>query len=157
MLIVVTTISFFVHLYSISYMGHDPHLQRFLSYLSLFTFFMLILVTADNFLQMFVGWEGVGLASYLLISFWFTRLAANKSAIKAMVVNRLGDIGVVLAMLVIYDSFKTLDYGTIFALVPYFYNLDYYFLGSSFNLLDLISLLLFIGVAGKSAQIGLHV
>lgn len=157
MLIVVTTISFFVHLYSISYMGHDPHLQRFLSYLSLFTFFMLILVTADNFLQMFVGWEGVGLASYLLISFWFTRLAANKSAIKAMVVNRLGDIGVVLAMLVIYDSFKTLDYGTVFALVPYFYNLDYQFLGASFNLLDLISLLLFIGVAGKSAQIGLHV
>lgn len=157
MLIVVTTISFFVHLYSISYMGHDPHLQRFLSYLSLFTFFMLILVTADNFLQMFVGWEGVGLASYLLISFWFTRLAANKSAIKAMVVNRLGDIGVVLAMLVIYDSFKTLEYGAVFALVPYFHNLDYYFLGSSFNLLDLISLLLFIGVAGKSAQIGLHV
>nr|YP_003540848.1 NADH dehydrogenase subunit 5 [Vermamoeba vermiformis]ADD62232.1 NADH dehydrogenase subunit 5 [Vermamoeba vermiformis] len=157
MLIVVTTISFFVHLYSISYMGHDPHLQRFLSYLSLFTFFMLILVTADNFLQMFVGWEGVGLASYLLISFWFTRLAANKSAIKAMVVNRVGDIGVVLAMLIIYDSFKTLDYGSVFALVPYFYNFSYFFLGVSFNLLDLIALMLFIGVAGKSAQIGLHV
>lgn len=157
MLIVVTTISFFVHLYSISYMGHDPHLQRFLSYLSLFTFFMLILVTADNFLQMFVGWEGVGLASYLLISFWFTRLAANKSAIKAMVVNRVGDIGVVLAMLVIYDSFKTLDYGSVFALVPYFYNFSYFFMGISFNLLDLIALMLFIGVAGKSAQIGLHV
>lgn len=157
MLIVVTTISFFVHLYSISYMGHDPHIQRFLSYLSLFTFFMLILVTADNFLQMFVGWEGVGLASYLLISFWFTRLAANKSAIKAMVVNRVGDIGVVLAMLVIYDTFKSLNYGSVFALVPYFYNFDYSFLGISFNLLDLVSLLLFIGVAGKSAQIGLHV
>lgn len=157
MLVVVTTISFFVHLYSISYMSHDPHLQRFLSYLSLFTFFMLILVTADNFLQMFVGWEGVGLASYLLISFWFTRLAANKSAIKAMVVNRVGDIGVVLAMLVVYDSFKSLNYGSVFALVPYFYNFDYSFLGFYFNLLDLVSILLFVGVAGKSAQIGLHV
>lgn len=157
MLVVVTTISFFVHLYSISYMGHDPHLQRFLSYLSLFTFFMLILVTADNFLQMFVGWEGVGLASYLLISFWFTRLAANKSAIKAMVVNRIGDIGVVLAMLVIFDLFQTLDYGSVFALVPYFYNSNYAFLNFSFSALDLVAVLLFIGVAGKSAQIGLHV
>lgn len=157
MLVVVTTISFFVHLYSISYMGHDPHLQRFLSYLSLFTFFMLILVTSSNFLQMFVGWEGVGLASYLLISFWFTRLAANKSAIKAMVVNRIGDIGVVLAMLVIFDAFFTLDYASVFALVPYFYNQNYYFLNLNINLLDLISILLFIGVAGKSAQIGLHV
>ena len=137
-------------------MSHDPHLQRFLSYLSLFTFFMLILVTANNFLQMFVGWEGVGLASYLLISFWFTRLAANKSAIKAMVVNRVGDIGVVLAMLVIFDSFSTLDYASVFALVPYFYNTTYVFLNFEFNLLDLISILLFVGVAGKSAQIGLH-
>ena len=157
MLIVVTTISFFVHLYSISYMDHDPHLQRFLSYLSLFTFFMLILVTADNFLQMFVGWEGVGLASYLLISFWFTRLAANKSAIKAMVVNRVGDIGVVIAILVIFDLFNTLNYGSVFALVPYLHNMDYSFLNFSINSLDLISLLLFVGVAGKSAQIGLHV
>lgn len=99
----------------------------------------------------------MGLASYLLISFWFTRLAANKSAIKAMVVNRVGDIGVILAMLVIYDTFKSLNYGSVFALVPYFYNFDYSFLGVSFNLLDLVSLLLFVGVAGKSAQIGLHV
>lgn len=157
MLVVVTTVSFFVHVYSISYMEHDPHLQRFISYLSLFTFFMLILVTADNFLQMFVGWEGVGLASYLLISFWFTRLAANKSAIKAMVVNRVGDIGVVLSMLVIFDVFQTLNYGSVFALVPYFYNTHYNFLSLSFSTLDLIALLLFIGVAGKSAQIGLHV
>ncbi len=157
MLVVVTTVSFFVHIYSISYMEHDPHLQRFISYLSLFTFFMLILVTADNFLQMFVGWEGVGLASYLLISFWFTRLAANKSAIKAMVVNRVGDIGVVLSMLVIFDVFQTLNYGSVFALVPYFYNTSYNFLSFSFSTLDLIALLLFIGVAGKSAQIGLHV
>lgn len=157
MLVVVTTISFFVHVYSVSYMEHDPHLQRFLSYLSLFTFFMLILVTASNFLQMFVGWEGVGLASYLLISFWFTRLAANKSAIKAMVVNRIGDIGVVLAVLVIYDVFRSLDYSVIFSLVPYFSNYSYSFLNFSINLLDLISILIFVGVAGKSAQIGLHV
>ena len=99
----------------------------------------------------------MGLASYLLISFWFTRLAANKSAIKAMVVNRVGDIGVVLAMLVIFDSFNTLDYASVFALVPYFYNATYIFLNFQVNLLDLISLLLFVGVAGKSAQIGLHV
>jgi len=118
---------------------------------------MLVLVTADNFLQMFVGWEGVGLASYLLISFWFTRLAANKSAIKAMVVNRIGDIGVVLALLIIFDSFKSLNYAEVFSLVPYFYNISYDFLNISFSLLDLISILLFVGVAGKSAQIGLHV
>ena len=157
MLVVVSTISFFVHVYSVSYMDHDPYLQRFLAYLSLFTFFMLVLVTADNFLQMFVGWEGVGLASYLLISFWFTRLAANKSAIKAMVVNRIGDIGVVLALLIIFDSFKSLNYAEVFSLVPYFYNISYDFLNISFSLLDLISILLFVGVAGKSAQIGLHV
>ena len=118
---------------------------------------MLILVTASNFLQMFVGWEGVGLASYLLISFWFTRLAANKSAIKAMVVNRIGDIGVVLAMLFIFDTFYSLDYASVFALTPYFFNQTYSFLNFEINLLDLISILLFIGVAGKSAQIGLHV
>ena len=93
MLIVVTSISTLVHLYSISYMGQDPHLPRFMSYLSIFTFFMLMLVTADNFLQMFFGWEGVGLASYLLINFWFTRLQASKASIKAMLVNRVGEIG----------------------------------------------------------------
>jgi len=91
MLLVVTFISSLVHLYSTEYMEHDPHLPRFMSYLSLFTFFMLILITANNFLQMFVGWEGVGLSSYLLINFWFTRIQANKSAIKAMLVNRVGD------------------------------------------------------------------
>ena len=91
MCVIVTFISSLVHLYSIEYMSHDPHLPRFMSYLSLFTFFMLILVTADNFVQMFVGWEGVGLASYLLINFWYTRIQANKAAIKAMVINRIGD------------------------------------------------------------------
>ena len=96
MLIVVTSISTLVHLYSISYMGEDPHLPRFMCYLSIFTFFMLMLVTADNFLQMFFGWEGVGLASYLLINFWFTRLQASKASIKAMLVNRVGDFGLAL-------------------------------------------------------------
>ena len=99
---VVTFISTIVHLYSTEYMSHDPHLSRFMSYLSLFTFFMLILVTADNFVQMFVGWEGVGLCSFLLINFWFTRIQANKAAIKAMVVNRIGDFGLAIGIFLIY-------------------------------------------------------
>ena len=115
---VITFISFLVHLYSTEYMSHDPHLPRFMSYLSLFTFFMLILVTADNYVQMFVGWEGVGLCSYLLINFWFTRIQANKAAIKAMIVNRIGDFGLILAILVIFINFKALDYATIFSLIP---------------------------------------
>jgi len=106
MLIVVTCISSLVHLYSISYMSEDPHLPRFMSYLSIFTFFMLMLVTGDNFLQMFFGWEGVGVASYLLINFWFTRLQANKSAIKAMLVNRVGDFGFALGIMGIFFSFS---------------------------------------------------
>merc|ERR1711904_67059 len=106
MLIVVTTVSSLVHIYSTEYMGEDPHLPRFMSYLSLFTFFMLILITGDNFLQMFVGWEGVGLASYLLINFWFTRLQANKSAIKAMIINRIGDFGLALGIFMIYIFFQ---------------------------------------------------
>ena len=112
MLIVVTLISTLVHIYSIEYMSKDPHLCRFMSYLSLFTFFMLILITANNFLQMFVGWEGVGLSSYLLINFWFTRIQANKAAIKAMLVNRVGDFFILLALFIIYflfDSFEILD------------------------------------------------
>ena len=105
MLVVVTCVSSLVHLYSTEYMGGDPHLPRFMSYLSLFTFFMLILVTADNFLQMFVGWEGVGLCSYLLINFWFARLQANKAAIKAMLVNRVGDFGLALGIFAIFLNF----------------------------------------------------
>ena len=119
MLIVVTSISTLVHLYSIAYMGHDPHLSRFMSYLSLFTFFMLILVTADNFVQMFVGWEGVGLCSYLLINFWFTRLQANKAAIKAMLVNRIGDFGLALGIFTIFYIFKTIDYFYSFCYMSY--------------------------------------
>merc|ERR1712115_247568 len=104
------SVSSLVHLYSIEYMSHDPHRSRFMSYLSLFTFFMLILVTADNYIQMFLGWEGIGLASYLLINFWFTRIQANKAAIKAMVVNRIGDFGLALGIFAIYVNYKAVDY-----------------------------------------------
>nr|YP_009485485.1 NADH dehydrogenase subunit 5 [Melosira undulata]AVR57549.1 NADH dehydrogenase subunit 5 [Melosira undulata] len=152
----VTFISFLVHLYSVEYMSHDPHLPRFMSYLSLFTFFMIILVTADNFVQMFVGWEGVGLCSYLLINFWFTRIQANKAAIKAMIINRIGDFGLMLGILTIFIYFKAVDYSTVFALVPLFYNTSMYFFNIQINVLTLIGILLFIGAIGKSAQLGLH-
>jgi NADH-ubiquinone oxidoreductase chain 5 len=156
MLIVITSISSLVHLYSTSYMREDPHLPRFLSFLSLFTFFMILLVTADNFLQMFVGWEGVGLSSYLLINFWFTRIQANKAAIKAMLVNRVGDFGLALGFILIFVIFQSLDYNIVFASVFYFTNYNFFFLGFSINYIELISFLLFIGVLGKSAQMGLH-
>ena len=156
MLIVVTFISSLVHLYSTEYMSHDPHLPRFMSYLSLFTFFMLILVTADNFIQLFVGWEGVGLCSYLLINFWFTRIQANKAAIKAMIVNRIGDFGLALGIFCIYIKFNSVEYSTVFALVPYFENDVLNFLGFECHLLTLVGILLFIGAVGKSAQLGLH-
>ena len=156
MLVVVTSISTLVHLYSMEYMSQDPHLPRFMSYLSLFTFFMLILVTADNFLQMFVGWEGVGLCSYLLINFWFTRIQANKAAIKAMVVNRIGDFGLALGIMAIFYHFKSIDYATVFALAPLFLNKTFIFLNCNVDILTTITLLLFIGAVGKSAQLGLH-
>jgi proton-translocating NADH-quinone oxidoreductase chain L len=156
MLIVVTFISTLVHLYSTEYMEYDPHLPRFMSYLSLFTFFMLILITANNFLQMFVGWEGVGLSSYLLINFWFTRIQANKAAIKAMLVNRVGDFAILLAIFSIYFVFNTLDYDIIFTLVPLVLNYSVLIGVLKLPLLDVICILLFIGAMGKSAQLGLH-
>nr|AMK01490.1 NADH dehydrogenase subunit 5 [Mitrocomella polydiademata] len=148
MLILVTGVSFFVHIFSTSYMDGDPHLPRFMSYLSLFTFFMIILVTSNNLVQLFIGWEGVGLCSYLLIGFWYTRIQANKAAIKAMVMNKVGDIGLLLGMILIWINIGSLDYSTIFS-----YS---YFLNKEDISLDLISFLLLIGVIGKSAQIGLH-
>ena len=105
--------------FSTEYMSHDPHISRFMSYLSLFTFFMLILVTGDNFLQLFVGWEGVGLCSFLLINFWFSRIQANKAAIKAMVLNRVGDVGLALGIFLIFSVYKSIDYCTVFALTPF--------------------------------------
>jgi len=159
MLCVVTCVSSIVHLYSIGYMEADPHVPRFFSYLSLFTFFMIILVTADNFIQMFVGWEGVGLCSYLLINFWHTRLQANKAAIKAVIVNRVGDMGLVIGILAIFYIFKTVNYTALFSLVP-FYSLELdnslYLLGFNIDALTFICIFLFIGSVGKSAQIGLH-
>jgi NADH-ubiquinone oxidoreductase chain 5 len=156
MLVIVTFISTLVHLYSTEYMENDPHLMRFMSYLSLFTFFMLILVTANNFLQMFVGWEGVGVSSYLLINFWFTRLQANKAAIKAMLLNRIGDFALLLALFAIYFVFNTLNYDIVFNLSPLFS--DYRLLIGNFQIpvIDFICLMLFVGAMGKSAQLGLH-
>ena len=156
MLCVVLTVSALVHLYSYEYMKTDPHLPRFMSYLSLFTFFMLILVTGDNFFQLFMGWEGVGLCSYLLISFWFTRLQANKSAIKAIIVNKIGDFGIAIAIFAIYATFKSLEYAVVFPLVPFFLDETFIIFGFSFNKITFISLFLFLGAVGKSAQLGLH-
>ncbi len=156
MLVVVTFVSSLVHLYSISYMAEDPHLPRFMSYLSLFTFFMLMLVTGDNFVQMFFGWEGVGLASYLLINFWFTRLQANKSAIKAMLVNRVGDFGLALGIFGIFSFFQSVDFLTVFACAHQFTNTNFLFCNMEFDVLNTLCLLLFVGAVGKSAQLGLH-
>jgi proton-translocating NADH-quinone oxidoreductase chain L len=156
MLIVVTFISFLVHVYSIEYMGNDPHLPRFMSYLSLFTFFMLIMITANNFLQLFVGWEGVGLCSYLLINFWFTRTQANKASIKAMLVNRIGDFSFLLALFTIFFSFNSLDFDIIFNLVPEMSTSSVSLGFIKIPVVDIICMLLFIGAMGKSAQLGLH-
>jgi NADH-ubiquinone oxidoreductase chain 5 len=156
MCVVVTSVSSLVHLYSIEYMSHDPHLPRFMSYLSLFTFFMLILVTADNLIQMFLGWEGIGLASYLLINFWFTRVQANKAAIKAMIINRIGDFCLIIAILILFVNFKAVDYATIASLAPLFKTQTVNFLNMDFNILSLICIFLFLGAVGKSAQLGLH-
>jgi NADH-ubiquinone oxidoreductase chain 5 len=137
-------------------MEEDPHVPRFLAYLGIFTFFMLVLVTADNLIQLFLGWEGVGLASYLLINFWYTRLSANQSAIKALVVNRIGDFGLILAILAIFYTFHSVEYETIFACVPLFATYYFNILGKEIHAISLINIFLFIGAVGKSAQLGLH-
>ncbi len=156
MLVVVTSVSALVHIYSIGYMSHDPHKPRFMAYLSLFTFAMLMLVTADNFIQLFFGWEGVGLCSYFLIGFWFKKDSANKAAIKAFVVNRVGDFGFALGIFLIFYLFGTVNYTEVFAEIPNITDKNLVFLGITFNAVDLICLLLFIGAMGKSAQILLH-
>ena len=147
MLIPVLIVSSLVHLYSIGYMSHDPHNQRFFSYLSLFTFMMIILVTANNFLLMFVGWEGVGVCSYLLVSFWFTRIAANQSSLSAFLTNRVGDCFLTIGMFAIIWSFGNLDYATVFSTAPFV----------SENVVTLVGICLLIGAMAKSSQIGLHV
>jgi proton-translocating NADH-quinone oxidoreductase chain L len=156
MLIVVTSVSTAVHVYSIEYMSEDPHLIRFMSYLSLFTFFMLLLISANNFLQMFVGWEGVGLCSYLLINFWFTRIQANKAAIKAMLINRVGDFFLLLSLFSICFVFNSLDYDVVFGLAPLAIKSNILIGSLEVPGLDLICFLLFLGAMGKSAQVGLH-
>jgi NADH-ubiquinone oxidoreductase chain 5 len=147
MLIPVLIVSSLVHIYSIGYMSHDPHNQRFFSYLSLFTFMMIILVTANSFLLMFVGWEGVGICSYLLVSFWFTRIAANQSSISAFLTNRVGDCFLTIGMFVLLWSFGNVDYSTIFSLAPFVNE----------NIITIIGICLIIGAMAKSSQIGLHV
>ena len=156
MFIVVTTVSACVHLYSIGYMEEDPSKIRFMGYLSLFTFFMLVLVSSNNLLQMFFGWEGVGLASYLLIGFWHHKDSANKAAIKAFVVNRVGDFGYAIGIAGIFYIFGTISFDSIFSQVDQFSEHQIQFLSFSFPALDFLCFLLFIGAMGKSAQLGLH-
>ena len=156
MLVVVTLVSALVHIYSIGYMSHDPHKPRFMAFLSLFTFAMLTLVTSDNFLQLFFGWEGVGLCSYFLIGFWFKRETANAAAIKAFVVNRVGDFGFALGIFLIFYLFGTVNYSEVFASIPQIIDKELLFLGIQIKAIDLICILLFIGAMGKSAQIFLH-
>ena len=156
MLVVVTSVSSLVHIYSIGYMSHDPHKPRFMAYLSLFTFAMLMLVTSDNFIQLFFGWEGVGLCSYFLIGFWFKKETANAAAIKAFVVNRVGDFGFALGIFLIFYLFGTVNYSEVFELIPTIIDKNIIFLGIEVNAVDLICLLLFVGAMGKSAQILLH-
>ena len=156
MLVVVTLISSLVHIYSIGYMSQDPHKPRFMAYLSLFTFAMLTLVTSDNFLQLFFGWEGVGLCSYFLIGFWYKKDSANAAAIKAFIVNRVGDFGFALGIFLIFYLFGTVNYNEVFQQIPQNLNNELTFLGFYINSIDLICILLFIGAMGKSAQMFLH-
>ncbi len=156
MIVVVTTVSAMVHIYSIGYMAHDRSIPRFMAYLSLFTFFMLMLASANDFVQMFFGWEGVGLASYLLIGFWYDRPSANAAAIKAFVVNRIGDFGFALGIFATFVIFGTLDFSTVFAKAPGAVGTTMNFLHWQVPSLTLACILLFIGAMGKSAQLGLH-
>ncbi|MBL6940990.1 MAG: NADH-quinone oxidoreductase subunit L [Rhodospirillales bacterium] len=156
MMIVVTVVSAMVHVYSIGYMSHDPDVPRFMAYLSLFTFFMLMLVTADNLVQMFFGWEGVGLSSYLLIGFWYNKPSANAAAIKAFVVNRVGDFGFALGIFTVFMMFDSVNLDEIFTAVPMKANDTISVFGGQFHGLTVACLLLFVGAMGKSAQLGLH-
>tara|TARA_B100000963_G_scaffold355796_1_gene374717 strand:+ start:9277 stop:11184 length:1908 start_codon:yes stop_codon:yes gene_type:complete len=156
MLVVVTFVSSLVHIYSIGYMSHDPHKPRFMSYLSLFTFSMLALVVSDNFLQLFFGWEGVGLCSYLLIGFWYKKETANNAAIKAFIVNRVGDFGLAIGIFLIFFFFGTINFNEVFQTTSQFAEKKLIFFGFEINLITLICLFLFIGAMGKSAQFLLH-
>lgn len=154
MLFIIIFVSGFVHVYATVYMFYDPYIVRFLSYLGLFTFFMVFLVSSSNYLQLFFGWEGVGLSSYLLINFWFTRVQANKGALKAMIMNKITDTFFLLGIILIFLEFGTTDVVVINAIIPLYSNFVINAIGVRF--IDVISLLLFIGVIGKSAQVGFH-
>ena len=156
MLLVVTIVSTLVHIYSVGYMSHDRHKPRFMSYLSLFTFAMLSLVVSDNFLQLFFGWEGVGLCSYLLIGFWYKKNTANEAAIKAFLVNRVGDFGFAIGIFLIFKYFGTVNYYEVFNQIDLLANKDINFLGVKINLITIICLSLFVGAMGKSAQFFFH-
>ena len=157
MVAMVTTVSTLIHIYSVGYMAHEKGAWRFFSYLSLFTFAMLMLVTADNLLQLFFGWEGVGLASYLLIGYWYYKKTANDAAMKAFIVNRVADLFFAVGIALIFFLFGSVQYGEIFAAIPEHMNATYHVLGSTFRAYEVIGVLLFIGAMGKSAQIGFHV
>ena len=156
MLVVVTFVSSLVHIYSIGYMSNDPHKPRFMSYLSLFTFSMLMLVVSDNFLQLFFGWEGVGLCSYLLIGFWYKKESANNAAIKAFIVNRVGDFGLAVGIFLIFFYFGSINFDEVFSSVSSLSQKNIIFLGVDLNLITLVCIFLFIGAMGKSAQFLLH-
>jgi NADH-quinone oxidoreductase subunit L len=156
MLVVVTVVSALVHWYSVGYMDHDPHKPRFMAFLSLFTFAMLMLVTADNFVQLFFGWEGVGLASYLLIGFWYDRPSANAAAIKAFIVNRVGDFGFALGIMGVFLVFNSVDYATVFEAAAGKAGQTFSFLGMDLDIMTTLTMLLFVGAMGKSAQLFLH-
>ncbi len=156
MMCVITIVSACVHVYSVGYMSHDDAKGRFMSYLSLFTFAMLMLVTADNLVQLFFGWEGVGLASYLLIGFWNQKKSANAAAQKAFVVNRVGDLGLALGIMGVFLVFQSVDFTTIFDNAEMYRDTSITFLGQQWHALTVICLLLFMGAIGKSAQLGLH-
>jgi NADH-quinone oxidoreductase subunit L len=156
MLLIIYFISLCVNIYSIGYMGHDPFIIRFFTFSGFFTFFMVVLVTADNYLQLFVGWEGVGVCSYLLINFWYNRIAANKGAIKAMVMNRIADVFFIIGILFLLWKFKTTDYIVIFSLIDYIKDINFFIFFFEIKIINIILFLLFLGAIGKSAQVGLH-
>ena len=156
MLVVVTLVSAIVHIYSIGYMSHDPFKPRFMSYLSLFTFSMLALIVSDNFLQLFFGWEGVGLCSYLLIGFWYKKDSANNAAIKAFIVNRVGDFGLAIGIFLIFYHMGSINFIEVFELAPEIKEKKINFLGLNVNLITTICIFLFVGAMGKSAQFLLH-
>lgn len=156
MLVVITSISLFAHIYSVDYMVTDAHIARFFSYLSLFTFCMLVLVSANNLLLLFIGWEGVGLCSYLLINFWFVRVQANKAALKALFINKVSDLSLLFGIAILYSLYLSVDFSIIYSPIVYVYSENYTFFGSNIGILHIVCMLLFIGAMGKSAQIGLH-